>query len=81
MSAVRIPLLAAKQCPVCGQAGAYDVSEHKGPVGWIHLMAFGVNEWVCSQDCVAQIRVHQDALQKQLDESRKEPILPPDVVI
>lgn len=79
--ATRIPLLAAKQCPVCSNVSAYDISEGKGPSGWIHLMAFGVDEWVCSEDCVAQIRVHQTALQKQLDESRKEPLLPPDVII
>jgi len=78
---IRVPLLVAKECPVCQQVGVYNMSDAKGPPGWIHLMAFGVNEWVCSDDCVAQIYRHQTALQKQLDESRKEPLFPPDVVI
>jgi hypothetical protein len=77
----RIPIIAAKRCPVCGVIGTYDVSSYKMPQHWIRLRAFGVDEIVCSMDCVTQIRIHQEMLQKQLDETRKIPLLPPDVVL
>jgi len=77
----RVPLLAVRVCPVCGRQGVYDPRELGAPAGWIHVMAFGVDERVCSQDCVGQVYKHQAARKKALDESRKEPLLPPDVVI
>jgi hypothetical protein len=53
--------------------------ENNAPVGWIHLRCYGVDEYVCSMDCVAQIRKWSEAREKALAENRL--TLPPDVVI
>lgn len=68
-------------CPVCKQRGAYNSQDSDAPLGWIHLQAFGVDSYLCSTDCVTAIRRKYEKRKKMLDESRKEPLLPPDVVI
>ena len=81
MSYFGVPLIAVKQCPICGNIKTYDPREHKSPVGWIHLMALGVDDTFCSNDCYnAALRVGRERT-KAFEESRKEPLLPPDVVI
>ena len=72
-------LAGVKQCPVCGAIGTFNAAEGKAPPLWIHLQAFGVDEVVCSEDCVTQRRKRHEALLKQLEQNKL--TLPPDVVI
>lgn len=72
-------LAGVKKCPVCGAIGTFNAADGKAPPLWIYLQAFGVDQVVCSEDCVAQIRKRYEARQEQLKRNRF--TLPPDVVI
>ena len=77
----RIPLLATKICPVCQTARAYDPRESNAPVGWIHIVYRGADEYVCSVVCQNQVIKARDAWIEKLEKSREEPLMPPDVLI
>ena len=75
----RLPLLAAKECPVCHARATYDPRESKAPAGWIHFQGFGADEIVCSEACVSQIIAHQKKWLQHMKESRLQ--LPEEVVL
>jgi len=74
-----IPLLAAKECPVCHTVKAYNVAAGDCPVGWIDFSYRGAREYVCSETCAAVIVQHQNNLVRHLKENRE--TLEPDIIV
>jgi len=79
--AIKIPLVAAKVCPICGRTQAYDPTETDAPMGWIKLSIYGFDGFVCSWDCAGVATQRGKARRELFDRQRKEPLLPPDFVI
>ncbi len=71
ISAVRIPLLAVRRCPVCGTIGTYDARESNAPHGWIHIAYGGADEYVCTTSCMEQLIAFQNLRKKALNVSKE----------
>jgi len=76
---LNIPLLDAKECPICHTVKAYNAAASDCPVGWIDFHYRGARECVCSETCAAVIVEYQHRLVKQLQENRD--TLEPDIII
>lgn len=77
----RIPIIAAKKCPICFISRAFDPRESNAPIGWVHIVYRGVDNYVCSETCQNEVIRRQDAWIERLEKSREDPPLPPDVII
>jgi hypothetical protein len=79
---VKIPLLIPKRCPACLGAKEYDLNSGlKAPAGWIHVAIYDADDYVCCEGCMNALIQAATKRREMLEESRKEPILPPHVVI